>query len=346
MTRILIAAGGTGGHIFPALAIADELRRHQVEVAWLGSGGMETTIVPKQNIALHTVHFSSPRGIGGLLKLINAVWQARRLIKRLQPVVVLGMGGYASAPAGLAAATAGIPLLIHEQNAVAGRANQLLRRFARRILTGFPDSLPNGEWVGNPARPIFFNEFVKENIEMQNQPPCRLLILGGSQGARVFNTQVPAALSMLENHYKVVHQCGRGNLAQTQTAYQQANRAADICEFIEDVADNMAAADLVICRAGAATLSELAAAGAAALLVPYPFAAANHQSHNAQFFAKHEAAFKCEEKHLSAAWLAKFLSELTPATVAKAALKVRALARPEAAAEIANACLKEAKHAS
>ncbi len=341
--RIVMAAGGTGGHVFPALAIADELRRLGGEVLWMAAGGIEMHLAPARGFALHHVPFSPPRGIVGGLRLVRAVWRARLILRRLRPAVVVGMGGYAAAPGGFAAKIAGIPLVIHEQNAVAGRANKLLCKIAARVCTGFPDALPGGICTGNPAGGEFFAQ-KPPAARLSDSPPRKLLILGGSQGARALNETVPAALAQLSDVYKIVHQCGRGNRGATNAAYQNANRAASVREFLDDVAAQMAAADLVICRAGAATLAELAAVGAAALLVPYPFAAANHQHFNAQFWKARGAAFVAPEKDFNAEWLARFLSDATP--LRETAQKAAILARPRAAAEVAMECMKEAGDAS
>ena len=343
--RVLIAAGGTGGHVFPALAIADELRRRGAEVLWLACGGLEMEVVPARGFTLYEVPFRSPRGIGGIFRLLMAVWRARQLIRQLRPAVVLGMGGYAAAPGGLAAKTAAIAMVVHEQNAVAGRANRLLCKTTTNILTGFPAVIPGGQWVGNPVREEFCQQLPPEKRFVGASPPRRLLVLGGSQGAQTLNRQVPAAMALLSDDFVVVHQCGRGNVHAVQNAYLENGRRATVSEFIEDVATAMASADLVICRAGAATLSELAAVGAAAILIPYPFAAANHQYYNARFFVDGGAAFMCSEQQLSAEWLANFLSAMTQPMVVAAAQKAHALSRPKAAATVAEFCLAAA-HAS
>lgn len=343
--RVLIAAGGTGGHVFPALAIAHKISAMGGEVCWLGAGGMEMQTVPAHGFALHAVPFKPPRGVGGAARLVVAAWRAWQLLHKLRPAAVLGMGGYAAAPGGVAAKLSGIPLLVHEQNAVAGRANRMLHKIAQKVLTGFPNALASGDWVGNPVREEFCRQRPPQERAL-SVPPRRLLILGGSQGAQILNTQIPAALARLPEQFSIVHQCGRGHAKATVAAYQQASRPAAVHEFMEDVAAPMAAADLVICRAGAATLAELAAVGAAALLVPYPFAAANHQSHNAKFFIERGAAVGCEQEQLSGEWLAGFLGGLSMPMLLDMAQAARKLAKPEAAAAVAAACLAEAGHAA
>lgn len=345
--RIVIAAGGTGGHVFPALAIAAELRRRGAEVIWLAAGGMEMRLAPENGYDMEVAPFSPPRGIGGVLRLAVAVWRARLILKRRRASAVLGMGGYAAAPAGLAARTAGIPLVVHEQNATAGRANRLLCKVAKRVLTGFPDAIVNAQWSGNPARAEFFSHPPPQSrMSAADSAPRRILVLGGSQGAGIFNEMIPEALSQLPDEFSVVHQCGRGHLQTTEDAYRRANRSADIAEFRDDVALQMASADLIVCRAGAATLAEVAAIGAAALLIPYPFAAAGHQQHNAEFFARQGAAFMRSQHELDAKWLAQFLSDMTYPMLQAAAQKARELAKPDAAQAVASACLSEARHAA
>lgn len=344
--RIVMAAGGTGGHVFPALAIADALRRLGGEVSWLAAGGMETRIVPARGFALHLAPFSPPRGIVGGLRLARAVWHARRILQRLRPAAVIGMGGYAAAPGGLAAKMTGVPLVVHEQNAVAGRANKLLCKIARRVCTGFPDALPDGVWTGNPAGEDFFRQRSPAERFAAAAPPRNLLVLGGSQGARALNENIPAALARLPDSYQTVHQCGRGNTAATESAYRAANRRAEVYEFLDDVAARMAAADLVICRAGAATLAELAAVGAPALLVPYPFAAANHQYFNARFWCERGAAFLMPQEEFYGEKIAAFLASATRPMLRETAEKAQTLARPRAAEEVAALCLREAENAA
>jgi UDP-N-acetylglucosamine--N-acetylmuramyl-(pentapeptide) pyrophosphoryl-undecaprenol N-acetylglucosamine transferase len=304
--RVVIAAGGTGGHVFPALAVANELRRLGAEVRWLGAGGIETQVVPPHGILLQTVPFRPPSGILGGLRLLIAVMRARKLLRQHKPSVVLGMGGYAAVPGALAGRLLGAPLIVHEQNAIAGRANRLLNKFARRTLTGFPDSLPKGEWVGNPVRDSFWHVTPPSP---DTNSPLRLLILGGSQGAQALNSIIPQALTQVRRDCIITHQCGRGREKSVRDAYAATGIQAEVTEFIDDVATCMAAADLVICRAGAATLAEATAAGAALLLVPYPHAASNHQLANAQFFKKNGAAEVCEQIALTPAWLADFLQK-------------------------------------
>ncbi|MGU9951244.1 MAG: undecaprenyldiphospho-muramoylpentapeptide beta-N-acetylglucosaminyltransferase [Gammaproteobacteria bacterium WSBS_2016_MAG_OTU1] len=334
---VLIAAGGTGGHVFPALAIAEELQKQGGEVCWLAVGGMEVQLVSSRGFAMHVVPFAGGGRLGKILRLPLAVWRAWRLLRQLRPVAVLAMGGYAAVPGGIAAKLAGVPLIVHEQNAIAGRANLLLHKFAKQTLTGFPNALTDAVHVGNPAR-AEFHDIPPPHLRMakeENAPPRRIVVLGGSQGAKALNQQVPAALALLPAQFAVFHQCGRGHVETTRQLYQQAEREVELCDFADNIAEKMATADLVICRAGAATLAELSAAGTAALLVPYPFAAADHQAGNARFYVDSGAAFLCMQNNLTARWLADFLTALTRPQLLAMANRMRELARPQAAADAA-----------
>ena len=333
--RIVVAAGGTGGHVFPGLAIAAEVQKRGGEVAWLGVGGMETKLAKARGLAVETIPFQSPRGISGWVRLPGAVWRAVRFLRRLRPAAVLAMGGYPGVPGGLAAALCGIPLVIHEQNARPGKANIRLCKLARRIIVGFPDALPGGMHLGNPAREEFFQlpspeERFADDLE---SPPRRLLILGGSQGAESLNTGAPEAASMLSPPPDIMHQCGRGNADIVRKRYADIGCKAEVFEFADDIAARMAAADVVVCRSGASTLAELAAAGAAAILVPYPHAANQHQTANALFYTKQKAAMMLET--FSALRLAEMLRNLTRLQLLTLAKNMRALAKPEAAAAAA-----------
>lgn len=263
---VLIMAGGTGGHIFPGLAVADELRSRGVPVAWLGAdGGMETRVVPAHGLDLHTIAVGGLRGKGmatrlmAPLMLVRALLASLKLLRTLRPRCVLSMGGYVAGPAGVAARLAGIPLVVHEQNAVAGFTNRKLAGFAKRVLTGFPNVLPNGEWVGNPVRArIAALPSPAERFAGRDGRP-RILVLGGSLGARTLNVVLPKALAHLRNDAslghlepEVVHQTGERGLEEANAAYTEAGVAATIVPFIEDMAGAYAWADVVVCRAGAA----------------------------------------------------------------------------------------------
>ncbi len=354
---VLIMAGGTGGHVFPALAVAERLRERGVPVAWMGTRqGLEAALVPKAGIPIEWIGVAGLRGKGvrRLLALPfmlgRALWQAGAILRRLRPPVVLGMGGFASGPGGLAACALGIPLVVHEQNAVAGLTNRWLARLASQVLEAFPGTFPPARRavsVGNPVR---------ESIAALPPPaerfagragPSRLLVLGGSQGALALNQRVPEALALLndEERPEVWHQAG-GQLHETAVAaYQKAGVTARLTPFIEDMVAAYGWADLVLCRAGALTVAELAAAGIGAVLVPFPFAVDDHQTTNARFLEQGGAAQLVQQAELSAENLALLLRELLGdrqrlLAMAEAA---RCLANTGAAEQVARVCLERAR---
>lgn len=355
--RILIMAGGTGGHVFPALAVAQELRRRGAEVSWLGTrAGIEAELVPQAGIDIDYISISGLRGKGALgwllapLRIVRALWQALAVLRRRQPQAVLGLGGFAAGPGGLAAWLTGRPLLIHEQNAVAGLTNRLLSRVAKQVMQAFPGTFPDEPWVstcGNPVRPEIAALAAPEQRYAGRHGPLRLLVVGGSLGAMVLNETLPRALALLAPELRplVRHQSGRRHLQQVGEVYRAAGVEAELLPFIDDMAAAYDWADLVLCRAGALTVSELAAAGVAAVLVPYPHAVDDHQTRNAAFLVDTGAALLLPQAAMSAETLAATLERfcVDPAagraelcTMAQAA---RALARPEATAMVAEACL-------
>lgn len=317
--RVLIMAGGTGGHVFPALAVAEELKNRAVDVFWMGTErGIEAKLVPAAGIPLNFIQVQGLRGnglLGWLLapfKLIKAVYEAVAVINRIKPDVVLGLGGFASGPGGVAAKLKTKPLAIHEQNAIPGLTNKLLARLAQKVMTGFPNSFPQqaqAEWVGNPVRATIENITVPQMRYQDRAGPLRLLVLGGSLGARALNTFIPQALALLDEQQcpQVKHQCGSKHINDCQQAYQAADVEAEIVTFIDDMAASYAWADLVICRAGALTVAEIAAAGVAAIFVPYPYAVDDHQTHNATALINVGAALLMQESILTAELLAKQL---------------------------------------
>ena len=350
---VLIMAGGTGGHIFPGLAVADVLRAQGVPVAWLGArGGMEAQVVPAHGLVLHEVPVAGLRGkgwqarLGAPLMLARALIASLGVLRTVRPRSVLSMGGYVAGPGGIAARLTGTPLLVHEQNSVAGYTNRKLAGFARRVLTGFGDALPNGVWVGNPVRAsIAALPAPAERMAGRAGAP-RLLVLGGSLGARALNLTVPRALAALpaDQRPHVLHQCGKRGVDEARQAYAEAGVAADVVPFIEDMAAAYGEADLAICRAGALTLAELTAAGLGAVLVPFPHAVDDHQTRNAEALVAAGAAHLIKESELDAQHLAQRLSALLadrPGLLAMASA-ARALARPDAAQAIARACLEVA----
>ncbi|MFZ4759403.1 MAG: undecaprenyldiphospho-muramoylpentapeptide beta-N-acetylglucosaminyltransferase, partial [Burkholderiaceae bacterium] len=295
---ILIMAGGTGGHVFPGLAVAETMRARAWNVVWLGNPtGMEATLVPRHGIPMQWVRIGGLRGKGLMTKLmlpvnlLRAFWQSLSALRAVRPSVVLGMGGYVAFPGGMMAALTRIPLVVHEQNSVAGLTNRSLARVADRVLVAFPDAIAGAQWCGNPVRDDVAALPPPDVRYGARTGPLRVLVVGGSLGAQALNTTVPKALALLaaEARPQVVHQSGRSNLDALRTAYRDAGVDADAVEFIDDMAAAYAQADLVICRAGAMTVSEVAAAGIASLMVPFPYAVDDHQTTNARFLSARDA---------------------------------------------------------
>ncbi len=350
---VLVMAGGTGGHVFPALAVADLLVRRGVRVVWLGTArGIEADLVPKAGIPLQLIDVSGIRGKGwrsqlaAPLQLLRALWQALVVLKSVRPDCVLGFGGFASGPGGLAAWLLRRPLLIHEQNAVAGTTNRLLALLAKRALLGYPKALASdgAEFVGNPVRREIAALPVPELRWRGRSGALRLLVLGGSLGARAINELVPAALAQMPAALRpqVRHQAGRGHDESVQAHYAEAGIAAQVQPFIADMAEAYGWADVVLCRAGALTVAELAAAGVGALLVPLPHAIDDHQSANARWFTEQRAGLLLPQATLTAEKLAQLLTELStkPQELLAWACAARAAARPQAAEQVAARCLE------
>jgi UDP-N-acetylglucosamine--N-acetylmuramyl-(pentapeptide) pyrophosphoryl-undecaprenol N-acetylglucosamine transferase len=348
--RVLIMAAGTGGHIFPGLAVARELIGHGAQVHWLGTpGGLENRVVPTAGIELDQISISGLRGRGlaGWLvapfRVIKAMVQARRIFRRQRPDCVLSMGGYVAGPGGLMARLMGIPLVIHEQNAIAGMTNRWLRPLAARVMTGFPDVLKGGEHCGNPVRNDIAALPDPAERYAERRGPIRLLVVGGSLGAAAFNELVPQALALLpeDRRPEVIHQAGR-QFQQTRAAYQAAGVEGNVVEFIDDMASTWAGTDLTICRAGALTVAELAAAGVAALLVPFPFAVDDHQTANAAYLTAAHAGWLAPQRELNPQRLAERLRDCNREQLAAMAGRARALARTRAAKRVAEVCLEVA----
>jgi UDP-N-acetylglucosamine--N-acetylmuramyl-(pentapeptide) pyrophosphoryl-undecaprenol N-acetylglucosamine transferase len=345
-------AGGTGGHIFPGLAVAQGLRERGWCVHWLGGTGtatqpsMESELVPAQGFAFEALDFSGVRGKGLAtlvqlpLRLLRACWQSIRVLRRLRPDVVLGFGGYITFPAGLISALLRRPLLLHEQNSVAGMANQLLSVLARRVFTAFPDVLKRGCWVGNPLRVAFLNVPAPATRFAGRSGALRVLVLGGSLGAKALNEIVPQALALMAPGQRplVTHQSGAKQLDALRANYAAAGVQAELTSFIHDTAQALAEADLVICRAGASTVTEIAAVGAAALLVPFPFAVDDHQTSNARFLVDRGAGWLQPQAELTPQWLADMLSKTERSTLVVRALEAKKLEKLEAVKQIVAAC--------
>jgi UDP-N-acetylglucosamine--N-acetylmuramyl-(pentapeptide) pyrophosphoryl-undecaprenol N-acetylglucosamine transferase len=348
---ILIMAGGTGGHIMPGLAVADCMREKGWRVVWMGNpDGMESKLVPGRGYEMVWVRFAALRGKGLLrklmlpLNLLRAMAQARREIKRIQPDVVLGFGGFVTFPGGMMASFGGVPLVLHEQNSVAGLANKVLARFARRILTGFPDVFKKGDWCGNPVRPEIAALAEPASKFAERSGVLRILVVGGSLGAQALNQTVPQALALIPKGERpqIVHQSGEKHIDALRASYQQAGVDAHLVPFIDDMAGAYEWADLVICRSGALTVAELAAAGAASILVPFPHAVDDHQTCNARFLSNAGAAILLPQTELSAEKLS-LLRTLSRGQLQQMAEKARALAKPDAAEVVAKACIEVVK---
>ena len=346
--RVLIMAGGTGGHIFPGLAVARELACQGVEVSWLGTPlGLENRLVPAAGFELATINIAGLRGRGlagwlaAPVRIARAMLEARRILVRRRPDCVLSMGGYVAGPGGVMARLLGIPLVLHEQNAIAGLTNRWLRPLARRVLTGFPDVLKGAEHCGNPVRADISDLPPPAERFAGREGPLRLLVVGGSQGALAFAETVPQALARLPESIRpeILHQAGR-QLDATRDAYRRAGVAGEVVEFIDDMAGAWGQADLAICRAGALTVAELAAAGVPAILVPFPAAVDDHQTANARFLSDAQAGWCVNQRNFDPGTLAERLAGFDRAGLASVAARARALARPDAAASVARACLE------
>ena len=355
---ILIMAGGTGGHIFPGIAVAQELQSRNIPVLWLGSvGGLETRLVPNAGLPIETLDIGGIRGkgwrtlIGAPLRLARAVISAWRLMRRVRPRSALSLGGFASGPGGIASWLAGVGLVVHEQNSVPGVTNRTLSHFAKKVLSGFSGALAQAEWVGNPVRKEISAIPIPAERFAGRAGPTHLLVLGGSQGAQGINAMLPHVISGVDasRRPRVRHQCGPKHLEKTRAMYASANVDAQVDAFIDDMAGAYAWADIVVCRAGALTLAELCAAGLPSILVPFPAAVDDHQTHNAQALVACGAARLVAEGDGFAANLGVAFNALIGgedaerrARLLAMAESARMLAKPDAAARIADACIEAA----
>ncbi|MDX1635010.1 MAG: undecaprenyldiphospho-muramoylpentapeptide beta-N-acetylglucosaminyltransferase [Marinobacter sp.] len=356
--QFLIMAGGTGGHVFPALATARMLQEKGHSVHWLGSvGGMEARLIGETDIPLSLISISGLRGKGRLtllaapFRLVRGLAQALAVVRRVRPDCVVGMGGFVTGPGGVAAWLTRTPLLVHEQNAIAGLTNRLLARFAKTVMEAFPGSFGADvvtRCTGNPVRSDVAALTEPEERMAGREGPVRLLVIGGSLGAQAINERLPQALSSLDagQRPEVRHQCGERHIERTREAYQQAGVEADVQAFIKDMAQAYEWADLVLCRAGALTIAELCAAGLGAVLVPFPHAVDDHQTHNAQYMVKARAALLIPQDRLTPELLAETLAGLVADRnqLINMAQAARSLARPDATERVVNYCL-EAAHA-
>ena len=343
---LLVMAGGTGGHVFPGLAVADVMRARGWNVVWMGNpDSFEARTVPPRGYEMVSVRFAALRGKGLLrklllpLSLLSGFWQAWKAIRRIRPDVVLGMGGYVSFPGGMMAVLAGCPLVIHEQNSIAGLANRVLACVADRVVCGFPGVLSKGRWVGNPVRPQIVQLAPPAERFEGRKPPLRLLVLGGSLGAAAINEIVPQGLALIPevDRPMVVHQAGTRHLEQLKANYADAGVRAECVDFIEDMAGAYEWADLVLCRAGALTVAELAAAGVASILVPFPHAVDDHQTANAKFLSSVGGAILLPQPEMTPESVS-LIRNYTRGQLGQMAEKARSLAKPDAVVEVADVC--------
>ncbi|MGB4065000.1 MAG: undecaprenyldiphospho-muramoylpentapeptide beta-N-acetylglucosaminyltransferase [Azonexus sp.] len=348
---IMIMAGGTGGHIFPALAVAHAMRDAGWRVVWLGNPeGMEARLVPQHGFEMVNLKFAALRGKGILRKLLLPVnllkgfWQARKAIRQVQPDVVLGMGGYITFPGGMMASLLGKPLVIHEQNSVAGLANRVLAGVADRVVTGFPDVLNKGIWAGNPVRPEIAKIAPPAERFAERTGALRVLVIGGSLGALALNEMVPKGMALLaeSEQPQIVHQAGEKHIEALKANYAAVGVQAHCVSFIEDMAGAYEWADLVICRAGALTVAELAATGVASILVPFPYAVDDHQTGNAKFLVNVGGAFLLPQSELTPESIA-LIRNYSRGQLLEMAEKARSLAKPDATEEVATICAESAK---
>jgi UDP-N-acetylglucosamine--N-acetylmuramyl-(pentapeptide) pyrophosphoryl-undecaprenol N-acetylglucosamine transferase len=343
----LVMAGGTGGHIFPGLAVAEALREAGWRVHWLGApDSMESQLVPPRGFAFEPVAFGGVRGKGiqtlALLpvRLLRAFWQSLQVVRRVKPDVVLGLGGYITFPGGMMASLWNKPLVLHEQNSVAGLANKVLAQLADRVFTAFPGVFKTGQWVGNPLRRAFTEQATPAERFAGRSGPLRVLVVGGSLGAKALNDIVPQALALMPEttRPKVIHQSGAKQIEALRSNYAAAGVQAELTPFIDDTATAFAQADLVICRAGASTVTELAAVGVAALFVPFPFAVDDHQTTNAQFLVASGGGWLTPQAELTPQILAERLSAMSRENLLDVAQKAHAQKKTNATREVVMAC--------
>ena len=340
-------AGGTGGHIFPGLAVAEALRARGWRVHWLGApNSMEAQLVPPRGFPLETVSFSGVRGKGLKtyaflpLRILHSFWQSIRVVRRVRPDVVVGLGGYITFPGGMMSVLLGKPLVLHEQNSVAGLANKVLAGVADRVYSAFPKVMPKAEWVGNPLRQAFLEQPPPQERFAGRSGPLKVLVVGGSLGAKALNEVVPQALALIPRGERphVLHQSGAKQIDELRDNYASAGVQAELTPFIEDTAGAFAEADLVICRAGASTVTELAAVGAAALFVPFPFAVDDHQTTNARFLVDAGGGWLVQQRELTPESLAALLQKLDRSELLQRAVAAKKLQKTEATEQMVAAC--------
>lgn len=348
----LVMAGGTGGHIFPGLAVAEALRERGWRVHWLGGSGselrpsMESQLVPPRGFPFESIDFSGVRGKGPAtlvflpLRLLKAFWQSIQVVRRVKPDVVVGLGGYISFPAGMMSVLLGKPLVLHEQNSVAGMVNKVLASVADRVFTAFPNVFRKAEWVGNPLRPAFIRQPGPVERFAGRTGPLRLLVVGGSLGARGLNELVPKALALIPEgeRPRVTHQSGAQQIDELRANYAAAGVQAELTPFIEDTAQAFADADLIICRSGASTVTEIAAVGAAALFVPFPAAVDDHQTTNAKFLVDQGGGWLIQQRDLTPERLSEMLQKTERHVLVQKGLQAKTMQKTDATARVVAAC--------
>ena len=343
----LVMAGGTGGHIFPGLAVAEELRARGWRVHWLGTpGSMESRLVPPRGFAFEPIDFSGVRGKGPVtlallpMRLLRAFWQSLAVLRRVRPDVVIGLGGYVTFPGGMMATLLGKPLVLHEQNSVAGLVNKVLAGVADRVFTAFPGVWAKARWVGNPLREPFLRQPDPAVRFAGRSGPLKVLVVGGSLGAKALNDIVPRAVGLIPAALRphVTHQSGAAQIDALRANYEAAGVQATLTPFIDDTATAFAEADLVICRAGASTVTEIAAVGAAALFVPFPHAVDDHQTANARFLVQAGGGWLVQQRNLTPEGLAEMLQNTERPALMQRALEAKKMQKTEATHAVVSAC--------
>lgn len=347
--KLLVMAGGTGGHVFPAIAVAQTLQQQGWEICWLGTKDrMEAKLVPEHGIPIRFIQISGLRGKGikALLNapfaILRAIFQAKKIIQEEKPNAVLGMGGYVSGPGGVAAKLCGVPIILHEQNAVAGLTNKWLAKIATRVLQAFPNAFPNAEVVGNPVRQALFQMPSPEERFSHHGEKLRVLVVGGSQGARVLNQTLPKVVSQLADKLEVRHQVGKGAVENVTALYGENASKVKITEFIDNMAEAYAWADIVICRSGALTVCELAAVGTPAVFIPFQHKD-RQQYLNAKYLADVGAAKIVEQIDLTPDILVNYLQNFTRDELLQMAVKAKSMSAPLAAQRVADVIIENAK---
>jgi len=348
MSTLLIMAGGTGGHVYPALSVAGEMKRRGVEVVWLGTrNGLEARAVPRAGFDIEWINIRGLRGTGitGLLRtpflLAIAMVQTLAVVLRRRPAAVLGMGGFVSGPGALTAWLLRIPVLIHEANAIAGFTNRWLARLASKAMTGFPIELGRHSiYVGNPVREDILSVPAPAARLAGRSGPYRILVVGGSQGSRALNIHMPALLPGAGQALEIRHQAGRDKAAGVSEAYQAAGARAEVTEYIDDMAEAYTWADLVICRAGAMTVAEVCASGSAAVFVPFPAAVGDHQTFNARLLCDRQAAWMWPESALTPETVHGFFDELSREAILERATRARDMAVPDSTRRVGDQCME------